>query len=844
MVMKQLAALHFCLLSLTVISSGNIRPKPYYCLDLHNYVFSMVKACNSRMYMKGVSPNYKGKWKVPWIDNPEVGMTQDSDGQFRDVINAYLEPKCQWPYSEAVQREKFMGKNDEVSWRNIDVLQVVLVLPGDPVRSGFPVWLRDIPAIEFRTDNEPFKAEVQTFVTKIVASMKEEKLYSWQGGPIILQQIENEYGNIQGNFGQAGKRYMLRAAQKEIGLDTSIPWVICRQTDAPEEIIDRCNAFYCDGFKPNSYNKPTIWTEHWDGWYADWGGALPHRPAADSAFAVTRFCQRWKLTELLSENHSTGLVYLEEVSSLNIFIVKHIKNMVLLQYLVGTLEADFVPRHDAYKGILKQPKWGHLKDLHAAIKHCEPALIAVDGSPQYIKLGSLQEKISPTLPRSPCLAAAPSGIGCDSCWQRRPCPIRVTLPLSAAQGRAQARPLHAARLYTVATETCVEEVKDSQIEVLQAQDDLVKCMLEAIGKELLYISRDHHSHENLLRILIFQPKDWDEEYIEDLDEVKPEVSCLRNGFKWKFVGISYFSCVYVTLKKKPFFANFGATVTFTFLGTFIASVLTRVLVSCLSWWARISNVQTSIVEYLMFSVLISATDPFTVLSIFQELGIDVNLYALVLENLFQTMQFVFTSRVHAMVRVQMAISLYRSASFDYTCGKVMKHYTYSQSLKQLAALHFCLLSLTVISSGNIRFYPLTTRENGRSHGLIIQGCDAAEAGRMVMWSPAPVMELAHLAIDYSGDPASIHYALNATMLLGPLVGLIVSLSRYDLFHGHLFLSSGIGGHDQYILPKIAERTSKTFSTSSAVGIKPLLSEIPVPWLVSAIVKQRKVHGKE
>ena len=31
--------------------------------------------------------------------------------------------------------------------------------------------------------------------------------------------------------------------------------------------IDTCNAYYCDGFKPNSPNKPTIWTENWDGWY-------------------------------------------------------------------------------------------------------------------------------------------------------------------------------------------------------------------------------------------------------------------------------------------------------------------------------------------------------------------------------------------------------------------------------------------------------------------------------------------------------------------------------------------------------------------------------------------------
>lgn len=31
--------------------------------------------------------------------------------------------------------------------------------------------------------------------------------------------------------------------------------------------IDACNGYYCDGYKPNSFNKPTIWTEDWDGWY-------------------------------------------------------------------------------------------------------------------------------------------------------------------------------------------------------------------------------------------------------------------------------------------------------------------------------------------------------------------------------------------------------------------------------------------------------------------------------------------------------------------------------------------------------------------------------------------------
>ncbi|KAJ6304611.1 hypothetical protein OIU77_018297 [Salix suchowensis] len=81
------------------------------------------------------------------------------------------------------------------------------------------------------------------------------------------------------------------------------------------------------------------------------------------------------------------------------------------------------------------------------------------------------------------------------------------------------------------------------------------------------------------------------------------------------------------LSPKPFFSNFGAIVTFALLGTFISSVVTGVLVY-LGGLVYLTY-RLPFVECLMFGALISATDPVTVLSIFQELGIDTNLYALV-----------------------------------------------------------------------------------------------------------------------------------------------------------------------------------------------------------------------
>ncbi|XP_076933472.1 beta-galactosidase 3-like [Bidens hawaiensis] len=54
---------------------------------------------------------------------------------------------------------------------------------------GFPVWLKYVPDISFRTDNEPFKNAMKSFTEKIVNLMKSEKMYESQGGLIILSQV-------------------------------------------------------------------------------------------------------------------------------------------------------------------------------------------------------------------------------------------------------------------------------------------------------------------------------------------------------------------------------------------------------------------------------------------------------------------------------------------------------------------------------------------------------------------------------------------------------------------------------------------------------------------------------
>lgn len=290
-------------------------------------------------------------------------LIQKSKDGGLDVIETYVF----WNLHEPVRGQfNFEGRNDLVKFvKTVAEAGLYVHLRIGPYvcaewnYGGFPLWLHFIPGIKLRTDNEPYKAEMQRFTAMIVDMMKKEKLYASQGGPIILSQIENEYGNIDSAYGPAAKTYIKWAANMAVSLDTGVPWVMCQQADAPSSVINTCNGFYCDQFTPNSNSTPKIWTENWSGWFLSFGGSVPQRPVEDLAFAVARFYQRGGTFQNYYMYHggtnfgrSTGGPFI-------------------------STSYDYDAPLDEY-GLLRQPKWGHLKDVHKAIKLCEAAMVATD----------------------------------------------------------------------------------------------------------------------------------------------------------------------------------------------------------------------------------------------------------------------------------------------------------------------------------------------------------------------------------------------------------------------------------------------------------------------------------
>ncbi|PPD87890.1 hypothetical protein GOBAR_DD15162 [Gossypium barbadense] len=324
-----------------------------------------------------------------------------------------------WNVHEPVQgKYNFEGEYDLVKFikliqqhKMFAMLRVGPFVQGEWNHGGLPYWLREVPNIIFRCDNEPFKMHMKKFVTLVIEKMKQAKLFAPQGGPIIVSQIENEYNTIQLAFRERGDSYVQWAAKMALSLDTKAtlsllgilsldftesfrsikhtkPWKAEEFTDGRTRehhlwhsgsilpindlyTINTCNGRHCgDTFTgPNGPNKPFLWTENWTAQFRVFGDPPSQRSAEDLAFSIIRFCS--KNGTLVNYYMYHGGTNFGRTSS----------------SFTTTRYYDEAPLDEF--GLIREPKWGHLKDAHRAVNLCKRALFS--GSPFVQKLGPDQE---------------------------------------------------------------------------------------------------------------------------------------------------------------------------------------------------------------------------------------------------------------------------------------------------------------------------------------------------------------------------------------------------------------------------------------------------------------------
>ena len=81
-------------------------------------------------------------------------------------------------------------------------------------------------------------------------------------------------------------------------------------------------------------------------------------------------------------------------------------------------------------------------------------------------------------------------------------------------------------------------------------------------------------------------------------------------------------------EKQFFFRNIGSILTFAFVGTILSTfAVAGIMYGVVLMFPHLQFL--TFIDTLRFGALISATDPVTILAIFSDLNVDVNLYALV-----------------------------------------------------------------------------------------------------------------------------------------------------------------------------------------------------------------------
>ncbi|RGB25611.1 Sodium/hydrogen exchanger family-domain-containing protein [Rhizophagus diaphanus] len=165
------------------------------------------------------------------------------------------------------------------------------------------------------------------------------------------------------------------------------------------------------------------------------------------------------------------------------------------------------------------------------------------------------------------------------------------------------------------------------------------------------------------------------------------------------------------MKKGNFFKNLGTILTFAFLGTFISALVIGILVGIISA-IGIGSMSLSFLDSMIFGSVLSATDPVTVLTIFQSLKVDPKLYSIVFGEsilndvvsivLYETLKkyrgqdFYFSNITHGIFIffLNFGTSLIIGVIIGVSCALMLKH----SRLYKYPSIESCLMALMAYSS--------------------------------------------------------------------------------------------------------------------------------------------------
>ena len=162
---------------------------------------------------------------------------------------------------------------------------------------GLPYWLLKDPFMKIRFDYPPFMEKIARYFTQLFSQVSD--LQITQEGPILMMQVENEYGSY-GN----DKSYLRKSAElmRHNGIDVSLftsdgPWLDMLENGSIKDIAlptINCGSDIQENFRKlqefHGKKQPLMVMEFWIGWFDAWGDDKHHTTSVTDAANELRDC--------------------------------------------------------------------------------------------------------------------------------------------------------------------------------------------------------------------------------------------------------------------------------------------------------------------------------------------------------------------------------------------------------------------------------------------------------------------------------------------------------------------------------------------------------------------------
>ncbi|KAK2614853.1 hypothetical protein N8I77_001649 [Diaporthe amygdali] len=266
---------------------------------LHGEPFTII---GGQMDPQRIPPEY-------WRDRLSKASAMGLNTIFSYVYWNLLEPEPgQWRSNEP--------SNDVATYLKIaqeEGLAVVLrpgpYICGEREWGGFPAWLSRVPGLTVRTYNEPYLNYSIRYLERLAADL--QHLQVTEGGPLIMVQVENEYGSYGSNHAYTEalrdvllKNYDVPLYTNDGGVEFtlvggSVPGVLAEIDGDPVSGFAARDKYITDPSKLG----PLLDGEYYTFAPDTWGSGSPHNAAGDTD--VARFVQ--DLDWVLGANNSISL---------------------------------------------------------------------------------------------------------------------------------------------------------------------------------------------------------------------------------------------------------------------------------------------------------------------------------------------------------------------------------------------------------------------------------------------------------------------------------------------------------------------------------------------------------